>query len=181
MSHNEEARPRNESSPVPTLSAKNAERMGTEQPGREQFRSSGGAAASSLSPSKSRSTALISAHSKQAMFVPLACREQARCASLMQARLRPLREEMPRHLRSGSRRMPALCACGAASISTQPMLRSSPGKGILRETLERAAFMRRRHRVLAGEPWAYRNRIRLAFDANEDADTAAALACVILC
>jgi 23S rRNA (uracil1939-C5)-methyltransferase len=41
---------------------------------------------------------------------------------------------------------------------------------ILRETLERGGvYPPEDIAVLAGEPWAYRNRIRLAFDANEDA------------
>jgi 23S rRNA (uracil1939-C5)-methyltransferase len=41
---------------------------------------------------------------------------------------------------------------------------------ILRETLERGGvYAPEDIAVLAGEPWAYRNRIRLAFDANEDA------------
>lgn len=43
-------------------------------------------------------------------------------------------------------------------------------KEILRETLERGGVSAQVSiAVLAGEPWAYRNRIRLAFDANEDA------------
>ena len=43
-------------------------------------------------------------------------------------------------------------------------------KEILRETLERSGvYAPEDIAVVAGEPWAYRNRIRLAFDANEDA------------
>ena len=43
-------------------------------------------------------------------------------------------------------------------------------KEILRETLERGGvYAPEDIAVLAAEPWAYRNRIRLAFDANEDA------------
>jgi 23S rRNA (uracil1939-C5)-methyltransferase len=43
-------------------------------------------------------------------------------------------------------------------------------KEILRETLERGGvYPPEDMAVVAGEPWAYRNRIRLAFDANEDA------------
>jgi len=43
-------------------------------------------------------------------------------------------------------------------------------KEILRETLERGGvYAPEDIAVLAGESWAYRNRIRLAFDANEDA------------
>jgi 23S rRNA (uracil1939-C5)-methyltransferase len=43
-------------------------------------------------------------------------------------------------------------------------------KAILRETLERGGvYAPEDIAVLAAEPWAYRNRIRLAFDANEDA------------
>ena len=42
-------------------------------------------------------------------------------------------------------------------------------KEILRETLERGGvYAPEDIAVLAGEPWAYRNRIRLAFDANEN-------------
>ncbi len=82
---------------------------------------------------------------------------------------RPKWRKLLRPRRSGLRQYAGtLALAAAASISMRITQRSSAYKqAILRETLERGGVHAPEEiAVLAGEPWAYRNRIRLAFDAE---------------
>ena len=111
----------------------------------------------------------------KAVFVPLALPgEQARIR-IVDGKRGYATAEVEEIVTASPQRIAPACphfgACGScqyqhANYAAQLVSK----KEILRETLERGGvYAPEDIAVLAGEPWAYRNRIRLAFDANEDA------------
>jgi len=111
----------------------------------------------------------------KAVFVPLALPgEQARIR-IVAGKRGYATAEVEEIVTASPQRVAPACphfgACGGcqyqhANYAAQLVMK----KEILRETLERGGvYAPEDIAVLAGEPWAYRNRIRLAFDANEDA------------
>jgi 23S rRNA (uracil1939-C5)-methyltransferase len=111
----------------------------------------------------------------KAVFVPLALPgEQAR-VRIVDGKRGYATAEIEEIATASPQRIAPACphfgACGGcqyqhATYATQLAWK----REILRETLERGGvYAPEDIAVLAGEPWAYRNRIRLAFDANEDA------------
>lgn len=108
----------------------------------------------------------------KAVFVPLALPgEQAR-VRVVEERRGYATAEMEERLSAAAERAAAPCphfgACGGCQYQHakyEAQLRFK--QAILRETLERGGVRAPEEMaVLAGEPWAYRNRIRLAFDAG---------------
>lgn len=108
----------------------------------------------------------------KAMFVPLALPGEEVRARVVEDKRGYATAEAEEVLESSEQRVAPLCphfgACGGchyqhANYAAQLAYKQA----ILRETLERAGvYPPEDIAVLAGEPWAYRNRIRLAFDAQ---------------
>jgi 23S rRNA (uracil1939-C5)-methyltransferase len=116
------------------------------------------------------------AHSEgKAMFVPLGLPgEQAR-VRIVDGKRGYATAEVEQLVTASPQRVAPACphfgACGGCQYQHATYVAQLAWKKeILRETLERGGvYPPEDIAVLAGEPWAYRNRIRLAFDANEDA------------
>lgn len=111
----------------------------------------------------------------KAVFVPLALPgEQAR-SSIVDGKRGYATAEVEEIVTASPQRIAPACphfgACGGCQYQhANYAAQLSYKQEILRETLERGGvYAPEDIAVLAGEPWAYRNRIRLAFDANEDA------------
>lgn len=111
----------------------------------------------------------------KAVFVPLALPgEQAR-VHIVEDKRSYASAELDEAITEAPERVAARCpyfgACGGCQYqhaSYQAQL--SYKERILRETLERGGVQARQAiEVLAGDPWGYRNRIRVAFDAHGDA------------
>ncbi|MFZ0338085.1 MAG: 23S rRNA (uracil(1939)-C(5))-methyltransferase RlmD [Terracidiphilus sp.] len=110
----------------------------------------------------------------KAVFVPLALPDEQARVRIVDGKRGYSIAEVEEIVTASEQRVAPACphfgACGGcqyqhANYAAQLAYKQE----ILRETLERGGV----HApggiaVLAGEPWAYRNRIRLAFDANED-------------
>ena len=143
----------------------------------DRARTIGGRRLSSSSRSKSRSTAARSWRASKARrcLCRWLCPASRRgCASLTaSAATRPPKwKRSSRHRSSGLRpRARTLAHVAAASISTQTTLRNSliSRKSCARRWSVAACTRRKISPCWLAEPWAYRNRIRLAFDANGDA------------
>ena len=119
--------------------------------------------------------AFLAHNEGKAMFVPLALPgEQAR-VRIVDGKRGYATAEVEEIVTASPQRIAPACphfgACGGcqyqhANYAAQLAYKQES----LRETLERGGvYAPEDIAVLAGEPWAYRNRIRLAFDANEDA------------
>jgi 23S rRNA (uracil1939-C5)-methyltransferase len=111
----------------------------------------------------------------KAVFVPLALPgEQAR-VRIVDGKRGYATAEVEEIVAASPQRVAPACphfgACGGCQYQQATYAAQLAWKKeILRETLERrGVYAPEDIAVLAGEPWAYRNRIRLAFDANEDA------------
>jgi 23S rRNA (uracil1939-C5)-methyltransferase len=111
----------------------------------------------------------------KAVFVPLALPgEQARVRIVDDKRGYAI-AEVDEIVTASEQRVAPACphfgACGGCQYQhANYAAQLSYKQEILRETLERGGvFPPEDIAVLAGEPWAYRNRIRLAFDANGNA------------
>jgi 23S rRNA (uracil1939-C5)-methyltransferase len=111
----------------------------------------------------------------KAVFVPLALPgEQAR-VRIVEAKRGYATAEVEEIVAASEQRVTPACphfgACGGCQYQhAKYAAQLACKKEILRETLERGGvYPPEDIAVLAGEPWAYRNRIRLAFDANGDA------------
>ena len=137
----------------------------------------GGAAASSLvTIEKPIYGGSFLAHNEgKAMFVPLAQPgEQAR-VRIVDGKRGYATAEVEEIVTASPQRVAPACphfgACGGCQYQHATYAAQLGYKQeILRETLERGGvYPPEDIAALAGEPWAYRNRIRLAFDANEDA------------
>lgn len=107
----------------------------------------------------------------KAVFVPLTLPgEQAR-VRIVEERRGYASAEVEAIAQAAAERVEAACphfaACGGCAYQHAPyLLQLGFKETILRETLERAGVpVPERIDVLAAEPWGYRNRIRLAFDA----------------
>jgi 23S rRNA (uracil1939-C5)-methyltransferase len=106
----------------------------------------------------------------KAVFVPLALPGERARVRVVEERRGYATAEIEERLTAAPERVPATCpyfgACGGCQYqhaNYDAQLRFK--QAILRETLERGGVRAPREvEVLAGEPWAYRNRIRLAFD-----------------
>jgi 23S rRNA (uracil1939-C5)-methyltransferase len=116
--------------------------------------------------------AFLARHEGKAVFVPLALPgEQARIR-IVDDKKGYATAEVEAIVRSAPERIEARCAhfgiCGGCNyqhVSYETQLQFK--QAILRETLERGGVRAPEEiTVLAGEPWGYRNRIRLAFDAQ---------------
>jgi 23S rRNA (uracil1939-C5)-methyltransferase len=111
----------------------------------------------------------------KAVFVPLALPGEEARVHIVDGKRGYATAELEEIVEASPQRVAPACphfgACGGcqyqhANYATQLTWK----KEILRETLERGGvYAPEDIAVIAGEPWAYRNRIRLAFDANEDA------------
>ncbi len=119
--------------------------------------------------------AFLAHNEGKAMFVPLALPgEQAR-VRIVDGKRGYATAEVEEIVTASAQRTAPACpyfgACGGcqyqhANYAAQLAYKQE----ILRETLERGGVRAPEEiELLAAEPWAYRNRIRLAFDANEDA------------
>jgi len=111
----------------------------------------------------------------KAVFVPLALPgEQAR-VRIVDDKRGYATAEVEEIVAASEQRVAPACphfgACGGCQYQhANYAAQLSYKKEILRETLERGGvYPPEDIAVLAGEPWAYRNRIRLAFDANGNA------------
>jgi 23S rRNA (uracil1939-C5)-methyltransferase len=111
----------------------------------------------------------------KAAFVPLALPgEQAR-VRIVEAKRGYATAEAEEILDASKQRVAPLCphfgACGGCQYQhAQYAAQLAYKQEILRETLERGGVCSPEEiAVVAGEPWAYRNRIRLAFDAKGNA------------
>jgi 23S rRNA (uracil1939-C5)-methyltransferase len=111
----------------------------------------------------------------KAVFVPLALPGEEARVRIVDGKRGYATAEVEEIVTASPQRVAPSCphfgACGGcqyqhATYAAQLVFK----KEILRETLERGGvYAPEDIAVLAGEPWAYRNRIRLAIDANEDA------------
>jgi 23S rRNA (uracil1939-C5)-methyltransferase len=111
----------------------------------------------------------------KAVFVPLALPGEEARIRIVDGKRGFATAEVEDIVTASPQRVAPLCphfgACGGcqyqhAAYAAQLAYK----KDILRETLERGGvYLPEDIAVIAGEPWGYRNRIRLAFDANEDA------------
>ncbi|MGB8261628.1 MAG: 23S rRNA (uracil(1939)-C(5))-methyltransferase RlmD [Terracidiphilus sp.] len=113
----------------------------------------------------------LARHEGKAVFVPLALPgEQAR-VRITESRKGYAAAEVEEIVEPAPERIAPACphfgACGGCHYQhTGYQYQLAMKQAILRETLERAGVVWGGEiAVLAGEPWAYRNRIRLAFDA----------------
>jgi len=111
----------------------------------------------------------------KALFVPLALPgEQAR-VRVVDGKRGYATAEVEETVTASPQRVAPACphfgACGGCQYQQATYAAQLTWKKeILRETLERGGvYAPEDIAVIAGEPWAYRNRIRMAFDANEDA------------
>ncbi len=108
----------------------------------------------------------------KAVFVPLALPgEQAR-VRVTESKPGYAAAEVDEIVRAAPERVPPACphfgACGGCHYQhTDDATQLAFKQAILRETMERGGVrVPAEMAVLAGEPWRYRNRIRLAFDAS---------------
>jgi 23S rRNA (uracil1939-C5)-methyltransferase len=113
------------------------------------------------------------AHSQgKAVFVPFALPEEQVRIRTVQNKSGYSTAEMTGILKPSPERIPALCpvfgACGGCHYQHAGYANQLAFKqAILRETLERGGVeVTAAISVLSADPWAYRNRIRLAFDAD---------------
>lgn len=111
----------------------------------------------------------------KAVFVPLTLPgEQAR-VRIVDGKRGYATAEVEKIVTASPQRVTPICphfgACGGCQYQhTTYAAQLAYKKEILRETLERGGvYAPEDIAVLAAEPWAYRNRIRLAIDTNEDA------------
>ncbi len=108
----------------------------------------------------------------KAVFVPLALPGEKARVRIIEEKKSYASGEAEQIVSAAAERIAPACpyfgACGGCQYQHadyEAQLRFK--QAILRETLERAGVRAPREMsVLAGEPWAYRNRIRLAFDAD---------------
>jgi 23S rRNA (uracil1939-C5)-methyltransferase len=111
----------------------------------------------------------------KAVFVPLALPGEQVQARIVDDKRGYATAETEEILDPSRQRVVPLCphfgACGGCQYQhAQYAAQLAYKKDILRETLERGGvYPPEDIAVLAAEPWAYRNRIRLAFDANGNA------------
>ncbi len=111
----------------------------------------------------------------KSVFVPLALPGEEARVRIVEEKKNYASGEAEEIVRAAAERIAPACPyfgfCGGCQYqhaSYEAQLRFK--HAILRETLERAGVRApQKIAVLAGEPWAYRNRIRLAFDAAGDA------------
>ena len=108
----------------------------------------------------------------KAIFVPLVLPGERIQAALQEEKRNFARAEATRILSSFPQRIDPLCPyfsrCGGCQYQhTQYEAQLGMKREILRETLNRSAVaMSRTIDTIAGEPWAYRNRVRFAFTAE---------------
>jgi len=116
--------------------------------------------------------AFLARHEGKAVFVPLTLPGEQALVRITQSKPGYSTAEAEQIVRTAPQRIPPACphfaACGGchyqhADYATQLAFKQA----ILRETLERAGVpVPAEIAALSGNPWHYRNRIRLAFDAN---------------
>jgi 23S rRNA (uracil1939-C5)-methyltransferase len=111
----------------------------------------------------------------KAVFVPLALPGEEARVRVVDDKRGYASAEVEEILGSSEQRVAPLCrhfgACGGCQYQhANYTAQLAYKREILRETLERGGvYPPEDIAVLAGEPWAYRNRIRVAFDANGNA------------
>ncbi len=109
------------------------------------------------------------------MFVPLALPGEQVRVRVVEEKRGYAKAEVEQIVSAAAERITPACrhfgACGGCQYQQAEYAAQLAFKqAILRETLERGGFCRRkRFRCWPAEPWAYRNRIRVAFDAEGNA------------